>query len=171
MLTVIMIISILMGVSSVAISGAYKSARRTRSRDLCRQLVVSWNTYLMDERKFPAESVFDTTDSEEGFLAATAANIGKGLNTTYNSKGEPYSDSKIYFETSVEECERSGKFPNYTYSGTGIRDDWKNLIYFTLDFDYDGKIQSVVDGKDVTCNAYSYAKCDRKDPKKYMAAW
>lgn len=174
MLTVILIISVLMGVSSAAISGAHKSARRTRSRDICRQLVTAWNAYLLDERKFPEESLFDNADSYDGYLAATANNIGKRLNTTYNAKGEPYSDSKMYFETPESECERSGTHPNYTFKGTGVLDSWGDPILFTLDFDYDGKIKNIATDKDVTCNAYSFARCGLKDDKyksKYVAAW
>ncbi len=172
MLTVILIIAILMGVSSAAIAGAHKSARRTRSRDLCRQLVVAWNAYLMDERKFPDESLFEKGEGD--YFPASANNIGKRLNTTYNSKGEAYADSKVYFETSEKECERSGTAPNFTFSGTGVLDSWGGLILFALDFDYDGKILDQVENREVTCNAYSFAKCGLEGGryrKKWVAAW
>ena len=175
MLAVLAIITILMNISAVAVGGAKRAAQRTRTRDTARQLVVAWTSYLMDERSFPDESKFK--DKKGDYFQASAYNIGALLNTTYNSKGEPYTNSKIYFETSETECERSGKAPNFSYAGTGVLDDWKAPLLFTLDFDLDGKIENPLkQGEYVKSSALVLSKCGLSGTsenirKKFIVEW
>lgn len=174
MLVVLLIISILMGITSTAISGAKQSARRTRTRDTARQLVVAWSAYLVEERAFPDASKFRDADDGDCFKA-TAYNIGALLNTTYNSKGEPF--THIYYETTETECERSGTSPNFQFKGTGILDDWKEPLIFTLDFDLDGQVENPVRrGEFVKSCALVYSKAGfagrgDKFQSKYIMVW
>lgn len=158
LLAVLAIIAVLMGIVSSAVAGAKRNARCTRTRETARQLVTAWSAYLVDARAFPDVSKFH--DAEDGeFFKASAYNIGALLNTTYNSKGVAYADSKIYFETSETECERSGTAPNFKFAGTGVLDDWKEPLIFTLDFDLDGLVENPVkQGEMVRSRALVYSR-------------
>ena len=182
MIAVVLILSLLMGVSSAAISGARRTAYRTHSLDTVRQLVSAWQTYLMDQGKFPDRSKFH--DKAGDIFVASPYNIGALLNTQYfnNKKGEfdiskPVPNSIVYFETSEKEVERSGSSGNYSYNGTGIIDRWKNQIYFTLDFDLEGTVENPVTGKKVTGSALAMSSAGKKfnEIKKYgskfLVAW
>ncbi len=164
MLVVIAIITILLAVSSSAVNGARKSARRHRSRDLCRQLVVAWNTYYTNERSFPKEL-------DEKAYEATAENIGKYLNTQYI--GDKVAERIVYFETSDEECKRTKKSSEGdSFSGTGVLDDWKNVIYFKLDIDGDNKIKAEHDDDlELTATAYAYSTAGSDKKSKYVSSW
>lgn len=171
MLTVILIIAVLMGATSTAVVSAKNSAKRMRSQDLARQLVTAWNKYLVDERSFPEESKF--SNGNGAFYPASAENIMNCLNTQYNSRGEVVANT-IYFEMTKAECEAQ-KESNNRYrilGGTGIRDDWKNPIYFTLDFDMDGIIQNVpTTTEDLRATSYAYSTGGGKKASKFIAAW
>ncbi|MBP5544686.1 MAG: hypothetical protein ILM98_11460 [Kiritimatiellae bacterium] len=182
MIAVVLILSLLMGVSSAAISGARRTAYRTHSLDTVRQLVSAWQTYLMDQGKFPDRSKFH--DKAGDIFVASPYNIGALLNTQYfnNKKGEfdiskPVPNSIVYFETSEKEVERTGSSGNYSYNGTGIIDRWKNQIYFTLDFDLEGTVENPVTGKKVTGSALAMSSAGKKfnEMKKYgskfLVAW
>ena len=155
--TVVMIIAILMAATTTAISGARKTAMRTHSRDTVRQLANAWSAYLTDQGKFPDQSKFKNNIGNNVF-AASPANIGGLLNTQYQRKkgvpdyAKPRSDSITYFATTREECEpkdnarKLDSWPEMSNKtgALGIRDKWKNVVYFTLDFDLDGKIANPV---------------------------
>ena len=182
MIAVVLILSLLMGVSSAAISGARRTAYRTHSLDTVRQLVSAWQTYLMDQGKFPDRSKFH--DKTGDLFIASPYNIGALLNIQYfnNKRGEfditrPVPNSIVYYETSEKEVERSGSSGNYSFNGTGIIDRWKNQIYFTLDFDLEGTVENPATGKKVTGSALAMSSAGKKfnEIKKYgskfLVAW
>ncbi len=166
MLVVILIMSILSRIGVNAFTNAQKSAKRTKSRENCRQLVMAWIAFVDTERAFPDEDDFSDSVSD-GFYAATAENIGERLNTQYNKKGKKVGSTK-YLELSKEECNETS--PG-SFSGTGLLDEWGNLILFTLDFDGDTKIDSIpTRSGEITATAYSYATVGESNPSKYVEA-
>lgn len=152
MVAVVLILSLLIGVSSAAISGARRTAMRTHSRDTARQLAASWAQYLMDQGAFPKKSKFQ--DSVNSAFKASPYNIGALLNTQYLPDDKtPFADSIVYFSTSESEVERSGSSSSYQYKGTGILDRWKNPIYFNLDFNLVGEVDNPFYGNNVKGSA------------------
>lgn len=162
MIAVLLIIALVAAASTAGLSKAKDKAWRTQARELCRQLNEAWNAYLVDERKFPSE------------LGAA-----KGLEAKYNNikylAGANESD-KVYIELTDKE-KGAG-------SDGGLRDHWNGMIYFSLDADYDGKVDNpapearAVDDDDkaalaaVTASAISWSK--GKDPqrkKKWIVVW
>lgn len=164
MITVLIIITLLMSVSSAAIVGAKRNASMTRARDLGRQLCIAWGAYLMDQRSFPAESKFTDKVGGDNYFKASAVNLGKNLNRVYNKKGKIIG-KKVYFELSEEECEPSGS----SFTGTGLLNDWKWPICFTLDFDLDGKVKTI-ENQDVNASACAYSQV-LKSGKKKVISW
>ena len=161
--TVVMIIAILMGATTSAISGARRTAMRTHTRDTCRQLAAAWTSYVTDQGSFPASGKFKNGAGEDTY-AASPYNIGALLNTQYQRDGKtPLSTSLTYYDTTKEECEPSGSAPNYSWpelndaKNNGIRDKWKHVIYFTLDFDLDGRLPNQVSGKQVSASALAFS--------------
>ncbi len=165
MITVMIIITLLMSVSTAAIIGAKRNASMTRARDLGRQLCIAWGAYLMDQRSFPAESEFPDKPNGDNYFEASARNLGKKLNRVYNKKGKIIG-KKVYFELSEEECEPSGKDD---FTGTGLLNDWKWPICFTLDFDLDGKVKTI-ENQDVNASACAYSRV-LKSGKKKVISW
>lgn len=165
MITVLIIITLLMSVSSAAIVGAKRNASMTRARDLGRQLCIAWGAYLMDQRSFPEESKFTDKVAGDKYFMASAKNLGKNLNRVYNKKGKIVG-KKVYFELSEEECEPSGKDD---FTGTGLLNDWKWPICFTLDFDLDGKVKTI-ENQDVNASACAFSQV-LKSGKKIVISW
>ena len=164
MITVLIIITLLMSVSSAAIVGAKRNASMTRARDLGRQLCIAWGAYLMDQRSFPDESNFTRPADGDNYFEASAENLGKNLNRVYN-KNKKIVGKKVYFELSEEECEPSGS----SFTGTGLLNDWKWPICFTLDFDLDGKVKTI-ENQDVNASACAYSRV-LKSGKKKVISW
>ena len=176
MISVVLIISLLLGVTSTAISGARRTAMRTHSLDTVRQLVSAWSQYVADQGHFPLESKFK--DAAQGFYKASPQNIGGLLNTQYLADGKtPYSGSVIYFETTEDEVERKGSASNYSYTGTGVLDRWKNPLYFNLDFDLVGRVDNPVTGQKVNSSAIAFSTAGfglsdmSKYGKKFLVAY
>lgn len=176
MLVVLAIIAILLGTSAAAITGAKRSAYRTKSTEIARQFCQAWGAYLNDEREFPKASYFKDGVGDD-FFEASAYNIGALLNTQYNHQGSGKGQrravaNKIYFDTTKSECERSGTGPNYTYKGTGLIDSWKEPIIFSLDFDSDGRIEGVPNREDpITATACAYSKANSSNPSKFAVVY
>jgi prepilin-type N-terminal cleavage/methylation domain-containing protein len=115
MLVVILIIAILVASLFAGLRSARQMAWRTRARDTARQIVQAWNLYLNDSREFPLEKQFKDA-KEEGGYAATPGNL------------ELLNANRIYLEL------------NETDRQEGLRDRWRRIMGFNLDFDYDGKV-------------------------------
>lgn len=181
MLCVVLIIAILMGTLSVAISSARVSAKRTRTRENARQLAIAWSVYLNDQGQFPDQGDFDGEISglDDAFYA-TPHNIGALLNCQYvkDKTGKkiplPADSCVIYYETSEAEVERTGTYPSFSYTGTGILDGWKDpdsgektVMRFALDLDLDGRITSPVTGELLNCPTLAYSFGGYRDDPKY----
>ena len=101
MVAVVLILSLLIGISSTAISGARRTAMRTHSRDIVRQLANSWTSYVTDQGSFPDENKFKGSVGD--LIPASAYNIGALLNTQYMADGKtPYSGSLVYLRGQVK---------------------------------------------------------------------
>ena len=185
--TVVMIIAILMAATTTAISGARRSAMRTHSLDTVRQLAAAWTAYATNEGSFPATSKFQNSVGTDTY-AASPYNIGGLLNTQYKKNrdgtynyNKPRSNSTTYFDMTKEECtqEKSGEWPQLgTESGRrGVCDRWGHVVYFTLDFDLDGRVDNPVTGNQVAASALAYSteKFTNSDiskyGKKFLVAW
>lgn len=167
----LLIISVLLSATAVGITGAQRSAKLAKSRDTARQVATAWSIYLLDNRSFPKQNTLSTgalpsgaTPSGGPFFPMNHSNMDK-----LNSSGS----GKSYLEFSNKELAKGA-------SSAKVCDAWDNPIYFALDFDYDGKIDSPskeATGKVMAVKAsamavsfgdphYKYAK-----PTKWAVAW
>lgn len=152
MVAVVLILSLLIAASSTAISGARRTAYRTHSRETARQLANAWTAYVTDQGYFPDKNKFH--DKEGSVFAASPYNIGTLLNTQYLSDGTTKDPSSItYYQASEKEIDTSTS----NVTGTGILDRWKNVIYFTLDFDLVGQIDSPLGDGKVNASALAFS--------------
>jgi len=186
MVAVVLIISIMLGISSAAITGARRTAMRTHSMNTVKQLTGAWSAYLTDQGSFPQASKFEGRSGDS--IPATAENIGGLLNTQYHHNGKPITSSVVYYETTEEEVERTGTYPKFSYKGHGIIDRWgdaaktdrekaAHIIYFNLDFDLVGRVTNPINGNEVTAPALAYSTAGfaasdmGKYGSKFLVAW
>ncbi len=186
MVAVVLIISLMLGISSAAITGARRTAMRTHSMNTVKQLTSAWAAYLTDQGSFPQASKFEKRSGDS--IPATAENIGGLLNTQYLKNGKPITSSVVYYETTDEEVERTGSYPKFTYSGHGIIDRWgdaakterekaAHIVYFNLDFDLVGRVKNPITGNEVTAPAIAYSTAGfaasemNKYGSKFLVAW
>jgi len=121
MVAVLLILALLSAAITGGLSKARARAWRTQSRETCRQLSQAWNLYLTDERAFPA----DLGNAQK--VKALYENI------RYVSEGT--ASGRVYVELTDKEKESEK-------NGGGLRDHWKQLIYFSLDTDYNGMVEN-----------------------------
>ena len=125
MVAVILILTLLIAVLVPSLSRARLGAWRVQAREACRELCGAWGAYLLDVRSF--EAVPESFGSKDG-TKATSDNL-KEIAT---GKGE---SPKIYIELNDTEREADDE------TG-GLRDHWGQLLLFSLDKDYDGKVDN-----------------------------
>ncbi len=116
MVAVLLILALLAAAVTGGLSKARARAWRTQTRETCRQLCQAWNTYLLDERKFPDD------------LGAAKEVKAEYEKIKYLAGG--VEAARIYLELTDLEKE------------TGLCDHWRQLLLFSLDMDYDGLVDN-----------------------------
>ncbi len=119
MLAVMLILALLAAAVTGGLSSARSRAWRTQTREACRQLCQAWNAYLVDERRFP-----EALGASDQRLPAEYANIRNIADKEQNPSG------RVYIELKDPEKQ------------DGLRDHWGQLLWFSLDADYDGVIRN-----------------------------
>lgn len=125
LLVTLLILTILYAVTSTAISSAQRSAKYTSTNDTLRQVSTAWSLYLLDNRQFPDEASFASglapVSIPGGYFPMNKRNIEilNGGDTTY---------------IELSHRDHSG--------GESVVDAWNQTVFFTLDFNCDGLIDS-----------------------------
>ena len=131
MIAVLLILAILSAATTAGLSSAREKAWRTQAREICRNVCVAWNAYLLDARRFPK-----AIPGKGQKLEATYSNMMWIVDASKNEF------QRIYLEISDDE------------KTDGLRDHWIDpkasdpkaekgqLILFSLDTDYDNQVDN-----------------------------
>jgi type II secretory pathway pseudopilin PulG len=142
LLIVIMIIGILMAIGLGTYGNARTTAKRTKARDMARQIVHGWNLYLQEIREFP--DIPDKDPKLPDWQHKTTVPNLRVLNA-----------SRVYFEVADKDLEVK---PADVDQVAGLKDPWGQLYYVALDCEkkssrcepYDGLIQDPRGGLSAT---------------------
>ncbi len=169
----LLIISVLISATSVGISTAQRSAKTAKSRDTARQVATAWSVYLLDNRSFPDKGSLSTKKIDGTSSVSGNAAGGPYFPMNNDNMAKLNGKGKSYLEFSNKELEKG-------VSKAVVSDAWGNAILFTLDFDYNGKIDTpaaAVTQKATQVNAAALA-LSYGDPRykgrkngKWVVAW
>ena len=176
MLVVITIIAILTAASTASYYGVRKQGWRTRDRATAQQIATAWNVYLQEERSFEFKGMESGKHpSGSGPHETTLANLWPiaPFEKETDSQGIKNWERKgtVYLEIPGEELDRGETL------GGGLFDHWKNRFMFSLDTDYDGKVQSPDprlsgNARDKTGSAIAWSKCGSdSNPGRWAICW
>ena len=133
LLVVILIIAVLAFIGLGIYQQARNAAWKMKARDSARQIATTWNSRLIEDRKFPDGSAFCTTD--------------------HDACGLPNALDSITFET----CTNNMTVLNMLEQSAdqrlaGMKDKWDRFFRVRLDTNYDGTLSSPIDSKPIRAN-------------------
>lgn len=137
LIAVLLILALLSAATTAGLATAREKAWRTQAHETCRSICGAWNSYLFDVRKFPK-------DVKNGKHEATYANLKWLVDPSENKV------QRVYLEMSEEEKDKEKK--------NGLRDHWGQVLYFSLDTDYDGEVENPYPDTDAEGSPLSFAK-------------
>lgn len=177
MLVVVTILAILMAVTTTSLRSARRRAWNAKARDTSRQIVQAWLWYQMDQHSFPDTTAFSgqkdggypTTIRNLAPLNRSARILNDGKYVTTKTLKD-YSSYNTYLELSEDEL-----FDKNRRAGDGLQDHWKQPYYFTLDFDYDGRLDHPAPvgniPKKVTGGAVAWSRGGTGEKRDWIVQW